>query len=220
MLLVGSQKGGVGKTTIAVNLAIMRAHTGRNVIVVDTDVQASAWNWLSVREDRDVEPRLECRQLFGRVVDEELPDLAREFDDVVVDVSGDGMELRAAMLHSDHMCIPIRASQVDVWTLGHMDQLVSELRRIKPAFRADILINAAPSRGNEVAQAKAVAAQFANLTMLGTVIHDRAAYREAAMQGCAITELHGVDRRAAQEIQALYGELFDGVQTHDVSQTA
>ena len=220
MLLVGSRKGGVGKTTIAVNLAIMRAHSGKSVVVVDTDLQASAASWLAVRYENSLTPEVECRPLFGKAVQTELPALAHEFDDVIVDAGGDSVELRAAMLETSHMCIPIRASQVDVWTLEHMNELAGEVRKMNPGFRADVLINSAPTRGNEVAQARAVAGQFANMTLLDTVIHDRAAYREAAMAGCAITELSGVDRKATDEIKALYGELFDGIQQKHVSQTA
>ncbi len=220
MLVVGSQKGGVGKTTIVVHLAILRAHAGKKVVVVDTDVQASAASWLAVRRDQKLTPEIACRQLFGKTISDDLASLSREFDDVFIDAGGDSVELRGAMLEADTMCIPIRASQLDAWTLEHMNKLVAELLKVKPEFKAHVLINAAPKRGNEVAEARAVASGFANLQLLDTVIHERAAYREAAMSGCAITELHGANRAAINEIQQLYGEIYDGFQAQHVSQTA
>lgn len=209
MLLVGSEKGGVGKTTLAVQLALLRAQSGATVILVDTDRQASASHWIATRSQEGLNPQVACRQMRGAKIHEELKKLDSQFDDVVVDAGGDSVELRSAMLAATHVCIPIRASQIDVWTLEQMDDLVREASKLNPGLRASVVINAAPARGDEAENALTVARQFDNLTVLDTVIHERSVYRQAAMTGRAISEISPSDAKAVAELHELYGALFD-----------
>ncbi len=66
IILIGGEKGGTGKTTLAVNLAALRALTGRDVLVIDTDIQASASYWAQTRDETGVTPRVACIQKFGK----------------------------------------------------------------------------------------------------------------------------------------------------------
>lgn len=209
MLLVGSEKGGVGKTTLAVQLALLRAQSGATVILVDTDRQASASHWIATRDQEGLSPKVACCQMRGAKIHEELKKLDSRFDDVVVDAGGDSVELRSAMLAVSHVCIPIRASQIDVWTLEQIDDLVREASKINPALRASVVVNAAPARGDEAEKALIVARQFDNLTVLDTVIHERSIYRQAAMTGRAISEISPSDAKAIAELRELYGAFFD-----------
>ena len=129
ILLVGGEKGGTGKTTIAVNLAAMRAHKGRDVLLVDTDPQGSASYWTQVRDEGSVTPRVASIQKFGKGVQQELQDLSKRYQDIIIDAGGrDSVELRAALVVANLALVPIQASQFDLWTLDRMDSLVAQAR--------------------------------------------------------------------------------------------
>ena len=57
IILIGGEKGGTGKTTLAVNIAAARARDGHDVLLVDTDPQGSASYWAAAREEAGIEPR-------------------------------------------------------------------------------------------------------------------------------------------------------------------
>ena len=66
VILIGGEKGGTGKTTIATNLAALRALAGHDVLLVDTDSQGSASYWASSRDEAGIKPRVACIQKFGK----------------------------------------------------------------------------------------------------------------------------------------------------------
>ena len=148
IVLVGGEKGGTGKTTLATNLAALRAAAGRDVLLVDTDRQGSASFWGAVRDEAAGEgaalAAVPCVQVFGKGVARQLADLAGRYDDVVVDAGGrDSVELRSAMVGAERLYVPVQASQFDVWTLEQMDELVSQAQAINPDLEAGVVINRA-----------------------------------------------------------------------------
>ena len=125
ILLLGGEKGGTGKTTIATNLAALRAAAGYDVLLIDTDRQGTAAAWCQVRAEDPRLPRIACVQLFGKNVQTGLRDLAGRYREVIIDAGGrDAVELRSALVGADCVYIPIQPSQYDVWTLEHMQELV------------------------------------------------------------------------------------------------
>jgi chromosome partitioning protein len=99
IILIGGEKGGTGKTTLAVNLAALRALKGRDVLVMDTDIQASASDWAQTRDETAVTPRVACIQKFGKGLQTEAHDLAKRYQDLIIDAGGrDSLELRAALV--------------------------------------------------------------------------------------------------------------------------
>ena len=79
IILIGGEKGGTGKTTIATNLAAMRALAGRDVLLIDTDPQGSANYWVQSRDELEIMPRVACVQKFGKGLPAEVKDLAKRY---------------------------------------------------------------------------------------------------------------------------------------------
>lgn len=211
VVLVGGEKGGTGKTTLATNLAGLRSMTGRDVLLVDTDKQGSASYWSTVREERGLEPRVGCVQVFGRSVTKQVGDLAERYDDLVVDAGGrDSVELRAAMVVADRLFIPIQASQFDVWTLERMDDLVGQVRAINDRLETFVVINRASShpKVTEAEEARKLLADFEHLTFSGVVLRDRIAFRRAASEGECVAEMDAVDEKALREVRELYASVY------------
>lgn len=210
ILLVGGEKGGTGKTTIATNLAAMRAKAGRDVVLVDTDIQASASLWCSVRDQGGIQPRIACVQLRGKAIATQLRDTASRYEDVIVDAGGrDSVELRAAMTVADSLLIPIQASQFDTWTLESMAELVNQARGINPDLVAYVCVNRASSnpRVGELDEAGKLLDEYEAFKMLETALRDRIAFRHAARSGQSVAEADS-DDKAAREVSALHREVY------------
>ena len=212
IILIGGEKGGTGKTTLAVNLAAMRALQGRDVLVIDTDIQASASYWAQTRDETTVTPRVACIQKFGKGLPTEVRDLARRYQDLIIDAGGrDSPELRSALLIAERVYIPIQPSQFDIWTLGRMDDLVTNAQGFNLNLHAWVVISRASTNPSvsEVAEAQSLLADFAHLRLAHAVIRDRIAYRKAARDGLSVEELKPGDPKAGEEIRAFFQEVFN-----------
>ena len=211
IILVGGEKGGTGKTTLATNLAAMRAASGSDVLLVDTDRQGSASFWSAVRDEEDGLPPVPCVQVFGKGVSRQVTDLAGRYSDVVVDAGGrDSVELRSAMVVADRLFVPVQASQFDVWTLEQVDGLVEQVQAINASLRAWVVFNRASThpRVREAEEAEALVADFDHLDLAGVVVRDRIAYRRAASEGRGVAEATEPDGKAVAEMEAWYRAVF------------
>lgn len=211
IILIGGEKGGTGKTTIATNIAAKLVLNGKDVLIVDTDKQGSASAWCASREDNKSAGRIPCVQKFGKGIPEQVKDLSKRYGYVIIDAGGrDSIELRAAMMAADMLIIPIQASQFDVWTLGSMDELVKQAKSFNNNLNGRIVINrASPNPGvNEIAEAKSIISDFEEIKISESVIRDRIAFRKAAKSGLAVFELPEIDKKAMGEIDSLYNEIF------------
>ncbi|MDH5675252.1 MAG: AAA family ATPase [Myxococcales bacterium] len=208
IVLIGGEKGGCGKTTIATNLATCLAAAGRDVLLLDADRQGTAANWASERGERPELPAVQCVQRFGNLF-QPIRDLAQRYQDVVIDAGGrDSEELRTAMVAADAMFSPLRASQADLWTAEHVDQLVGLAKSFNPALRAFVFLTMAPTnpRITEAADATEMLGEFQHLAVATSVVRDRKAYRDAMCEGKGAIEL--ADPKAAAEIHALTAEVL------------
>ncbi len=215
IILIGGEKGGTGKTTLATNLAALRALAGRDVLLVDTDVQGSASYWAQSRDEDEIQPRVACIQKFGTGLQNEVQDLARRYEDVIIDAGGrDSIELRAGLVVAEKAYVPIQASQFDIWTLGRMDDLVASAQGFNPGLKAWVVIGRASTNPSvtETAETREILADFQHLNLAEAVIRDRIAYRKAARDGRGVTEMKPTDAKASNEMHALYEEVFGDVE--------
>lgn len=213
IILLGNEKGGTGKTMLAVNLAAMRARRGCEVILFDADQQGSASLWASTRDQIQAEPRIPCVHNFDANLRHQVLEMEQYYQDIIVDAGGrDGQSLRAAMVVADRLVIPFRASQFDVWGLDRMAELVSESRTPNPELDCMAVINmASPHPGvTETADAQSLLDEFESIRLARAVIRDRIAFRRATRDGLAVVELKPEDRKASAEAWSLYSEVFDG----------
>lgn len=211
IILIGGEKGGTGKTTIASNLAAMRSLEGRDVLLIDTDPQGSANYWAQSRDDENIIPRVACIQKFGKGLPAEVQDLAHRYQDIIIDAGGrDSIELRSALVVVEKVFIPIQPSQFDIWTLNQMDELVATAKSFNPNIQARVIISRASTNPSvqEASETAKLMADFSNLELADATIRDRIAYRKAAKDGLAVTELKPKDPKAVSEMNILYKEVF------------
>lgn len=149
IITVGNTKGGVGKTTIAVNLAIARALAGRDVWLIDGDRQGTAQTAISIRAEAGHTPGIACATYpDGPTLRTQVQQQAAKFDDVVIDAGGrDSTALRAALVLSDVLLVPFQPRSYDVWALNDIAGLVDDTRSVRDGLRYFAILNCAdPAR--------------------------------------------------------------------------
>ena len=212
IVLIGCEKGGTGKTTIATNLAALRALAGRDVMLVDTDLQGSAGYWTTSRAENGIKPRVASIQKFGKGLQGELQDLAGRYQDIIIDAGGrDSVELRSAMVVAHKAYVPIQASQFDIWTLAQMNDLIVTAQGFNPNLCAWVVINRGSTNPfvTETAEAVEILSDFKHLGLASSVVRDRIAYRKAVRDGLSVVEMKPSDAKASREMTEFYIEVFN-----------
>jgi chromosome partitioning protein len=190
-----SQKGGSGKTTIAVHLAVCAAMRRRRVALIDLDPQRSAAGW---NDSRSAERKLDAvaadsRQLAALLVKAE----AAGVDMVIIDTAPHSDEAAAlAAAASDLVVIPCRPARFDLDAIASTIAITTAAR--KPVA---VVINAAP-RGRLADEARATL-ERQGIRVIGAYLHHRVAYSHAVIDGRSVHEFEP-DGAAAQEIDELY----------------
>ncbi len=208
IILLGGEKGGTGKTTIATNLAGMR---GKNLLLIDTDKQSTASYWCSLRDEGNIQPRIASVQKFDKSVRLECLHLKTKYDDIILDAGGrDSPELRNGLLVADKAIFPLQPSGFDLWTLDRLNTLVETAKQFNELLEAFVLINRASAHPGvkEASDAIQLVSEFECLHLLKTTVCERIAYRRAAVNGMTVTEYKPEDSKASEEMRGLYNEIF------------
>lgn len=207
IILVGSQKGGCGKSTLAVNLAAELKRLNKDILLVDADRQGTASRWAQDRAQTEYAHIPSVAQYDN--IHTTLNDLAGKYDYVVVDVAGrDSRELRTGMLAADLLLTPFRPSQADLDTLPHLAEVVTQASDMNPDLKCMAVLTLAPSNLmiREAQEAKDYLSDFPDFEVSKTVVHDRKAYRDSLSEGAGVIEWH--DSKAKAEIQLLVQEII------------
>ncbi len=194
-----NQKGGVGKTTVCLNLAAFYAKAGVRVLVVDADPQASALAWSAAREAPPLFPVI---GMATPLLHRKLPDIAAGYDITLIDGAPRASVLgRAAILASDLVLIPVQPSPFDVWATDKTEELVREARQFKKSLHAVFAVN---RKIVNTAIGRDVAAALADtpFPLLPTALCQRVIYAESAARGLSVIEADE-NSEAAREIAML-----------------
>lgn len=211
ILTVGNTKGGVGKTSTALQIAIRRAMQGRDVWLIDSDRQGTAQTAITLRADAGQLPAIAASSYTdGATLRAQINAQARKFDDVVIDAGGrDSSALRAALVASDVLLVPFQPRSFDVWALNDIAELVDEARSVRDGLRAfAFLNNADPSDTSDNADAAAALAEVPQLEYLPHPLRRRKAFANAGGAGLSVHELRPKDAKACAEIDNLMKVLF------------
>lgn len=201
VIAVAQQKGGSGKTTIAVNLAVAYARQGMSVALLDTDPQGSLGRWFMARRERLGEPGMEFSTSSAWGVSYECEKLRRQADIVLIDTPPKvDADLRPTLREADLVLIPVATSHVDLWATEGVLDLARRERK-----RATVILNRVKP-GTRLAAEVAEAAQALEAELAAAVLANRIAYAETLGMGLGAQEA-GRRGPATAEVERLAAEV-------------
>lgn len=213
IVTIGNTKGGVGKTTLAVQIAIARAMAGREVWLVDGDRQGTAAAAIDVRAQAGRFPGIACAQYpEGPALRAQIQQQRDKWQDIIIDAGGrDSTALRAALVLSDVLLVPFAPRSYDVWALDDMAKLIDDARSTRDGLRCFAVMNLADpgEKSTDNAEAAAAVRDFPQFEYLPFPIRRRKAFSNAGGAGLAISEMPAKDTKAAVELNTLIASLFN-----------
>jgi chromosome partitioning protein len=213
VIVLAQTKGGVGKSTLAVNLAVERAHAGRDVLLVDADEQDTASDFTALRTELFGAPGYTAVALTGPAVRTQVLQMRPKYDDVIVDASGrDTAGLRAALTVADVALVPFQPRSFDLWALDKISALIAEARGYRDTpLRAVAVLNLADPAGGDNAAAAAALTGNEVIAYLDAPIGRRKAFPNSAAEGRGVCELRRQDPKASAEVTALVRAVFNSI---------
>jgi chromosome partitioning protein len=207
ILAVANSKGGVGKSTLATNLAAEGAACGLRVLLVDTDPQSSSTVFAATREED--RPAFRVVQMIQPILHRELPELSAPYDLVVIDTGArETKTFRSALAAADEVLIPVTPSAYDIWASEDVFAVIDELSATRD-LRARVVLNQVIPRtrvASEAIEALEELTAAEGVELLATRIHSRVAWKMSSGKGLAVTE-YEPRGAAADELRALWAEL-------------
>ena len=206
-MIVGvlNQKGGVGKTTLSVNLAACLARTGARVLLIDAGPQGSSLDWAAARQG---EPLFSVGGFPRATIHKEIAQLGLGYDHIIIDGPPRVTDLaRSAIMASDIVVIPVQPSPYDIWAAEEVVKLITEARVYKENIKSVFVVNRKITNtaiGRDVREALAAYP----IHVLDASVAQRVVFAEAAAQGQAIFEIDPTGPAVA-EMEAVAAELME-----------
>jgi len=216
--VVANTKGGAGKTTTTVNLAVARAIKGVNVLAVNGDKQRTINIAMNNRATASVQPSLSCVHYpNGPELRHQVMHQAGLYDEIWIDCGGeDSPSMRAAFALADEVIIPFQPRSFDVWAMEDVCKLLVEAMSMRDAPRVVAFINQADP--GEDATDNREAAEYVttlnknmglNIQLLPTPLRRRKAFSNASGLGLSVLEQlpkdmkRPLDKKAISEVNNL-----------------
>jgi len=204
VITLGNIKGGVGKSTLACNLAVEAASRGHKTLLIDADTLASSMAFRELRKQDNIA----VVAITTATLHKDLEDFKKTFDIIFIDAGGrNNTVFRSAILACDDLIIPTLPSQYDVFALLDTITLLEDARIYKK-IPATIVLNQMlyANIGKETMEAMEDIIKKHDVGLAKTLIYARVAFKNSIGRGVGVKELDP-HSKAAAEIATLFNEL-------------
>ena len=197
-----NQKGGVGKTTAAINIAAGLKRKNHKVMFIDTDPQGSATQWHAV-EGNNAFDILHRPEPVNRI---EIEELSQNCDYLVIDAPPALGDISKSVLAvSDLPIIPLSPSALDIWSCRGTIEMIEEVRPENPDMKVKLLINR-KIPGTRVGREARSSLEVFNIEVFDSALCQRVAYIDAMSCGVSVMQ-YAPKSKAAEEIEHLCDEI-------------
>lgn len=206
ILAFAGQKGGAGKTTSAISVAVELHRQGCRVLLVDTDPQGSARTWAATSAERALDGPTCVAMGAGLCRPDQLPRLAAAYDVAVLDCPPrlDALQ-REVLMVADLVVLPCGPTPLDAWAMAETVRLIEQARVARPVLDAAALLTR-KQRGTTVGRDVRDALHAVALPVLATELCYRVAYQTSLGAGMG-PSTWAPKSPAAAEVRALVDEL-------------
>jgi chromosome partitioning protein len=204
-IVFANTKGGVGKSTLAVHLAVWLFDRGAKVALLDLDKQRSSSTWIA-----QAEPQITVRTSDSpENCASEVRALARNHDFVVGDgPAGLDDVSRTLLILADLALLPITPSILDLWSVKQASSILRFAQEINDGRPLGLLVLNKMRKRDRISEELKKAAPGLGMNVAGSVIRDLQAYRDAAQQGNVVTRMSKKAQNAAEEVDKAFSELI------------
>lgn len=209
IITVANQKGGAGKTTVAMQLAGTLGRQGHRVLVIDADPQGTAQRWAASAEEEDPFPAAVVGlSAAGGKVHQEAKKHATDYDFLIIDCppAVDSPVPQSALMISDLVIVPVVPSPADLWAAKGIQRLIENAQDFNESLRARLLLNMLQAQTSLGREAEDLLGEF-GLGRMQTSLGLRQAYRHSQLYGNTVHAL-GRQDKAVQEADALAAEVI------------
>lgn len=210
ILAVAATKGGTGKSTLATNITVARAISGRSVLLIDGDEQRTALDFTELRSEVFDNVGYTAVGLQDRLIKAQAVSMASKYDDTIIDVGGRAnLSLGAALVIAHTVLIPVQPRSFDILAVGQMLEMVEKAKIGNPNnLRVVAVLNAADPGGKDNEATLDYLRQQEDLEVLDLTIGRRKVFSSAAATGRSVLEYLPKDQKAIDEINALVEILY------------
>jgi chromosome partitioning protein len=208
VIVLANSKGGVGKSTLAVHLAVWLHERGRSVILADCDAQRSSSDWI-----KEAAPEVKTVRLAGPDdILNKLPRLSQEADYVIADGPGSNTEIsRALLLRADLALVPCKASMLEVRALAQATAVLKQARDIRGGAPKAKVVLSMVGKNYRLTQDMKEAAVSLRLALTDAALTLRQVYADAPGQGTVVWKMGTRAGDAATEMERLFREILPQV---------
>lgn len=205
-ITLAAQKGGAGKTTLALHLADALHQAGKRVLVVDSDPQGSARTWADIAAERGVSSAIVIGA-GGPSMRQSVLAVAETADVIIIDTPPRmAIETKTAMALADVVLVPVSPGPSDIWALGQTQETLDEVRALRPNLKARVVLNRLDRR-TALGQGLGDAAAAAGLVVMEATLGNRVAFPEAIGGGQGVVS-YAPKSDAANEVTTLLDEVL------------
>lgn len=213
VVTVANEKGGSGKSNIAINLAVKLFSLGEDILLIDSDPQNSIRVFNDIRASKEVPLGFNCVNVFGDSLATQVELLQGKYETLIIDTAGrDCDEMREALSVSDILIIPTQPSDLDIAVLNKMIKLFKQYKQFKRDLKAFVVISKASP--NPALQDKITALQsyikdknIDDLRLCKSVLYERELYRNAFSNGMGVVEYGKKSDNALKDFEGFFKEL-------------
>ncbi|OCS17861.1 chromosome partitioning protein ParA [Campylobacter fetus subsp. fetus] len=213
LIAITNEKGGSGKTNIAINLAVKLSLMGDETLLIDADPQRSVDVFTDIRADSSLPLLFNSVSKIGSSLLKEIQSLKQKYDSVVIDTGGrDSSEMRQALAVCDIAIIPVIPSDLDIAVLNKMILVFEQAKIYNPNAKALIVISKASPNPFLAKKVKALRDYISeknldDIFLMNSIIYEREAYRNAFSLGMGVSEYCKNNENAEIDFESFFDEL-------------